>query len=350
VGTCSPAHAQPVSRSRQHHRRRTRAMTDAPKGRCPDCLRVYGHSRSCSRLKDDEPHEGSQPPPPPGRCPNCSQPRESPLSVDGQGICSDAFHQPPSPSRVDQIAERINGYSISGDPLLVPRSGAVLELAEYAHEQQSRAEAAEHNFGVECVARKEAEKRVEEAERCFREGCAAGEGESALPVACPYPGGSYESHWWTRGLAHSARLMRAIGAERAHTEARMAGFREGVNSQPDVQKAHDDAKRTFEEAHKIFGCVESQEASAEIQRLEAWVDDCQSGMYINCVYCGHRYGPKESTPVSMREVLKQHVEKCPKHPLAEARAEVERLQRILDDQRTSKKEGPALRQGKGGKG
>ena len=28
---------------------------------------------------------------------------------------------------------------------------------------------------------------------------------------------------------------------------------------------------------------------AENGRLQAHVDDLQSGMYINCVYCGHRY-------------------------------------------------------------
>lgn len=29
--------------------------------------------------------------------------------------------------------------------------------------------------------------------------------------------------------------------------------------------------------------------SAEIKRLRDWMNDLQSGMYINCVYCGHRY-------------------------------------------------------------
>ncbi|MDD5533677.1 MAG: hypothetical protein PHC52_12860 [Syntrophales bacterium] len=63
----------------------------------------------------------------------------------------------------------------------------------------------------------------------------------------------------------------------------------------------------------------------ENERLRAWVSDLQSGMYINCVYCGHRYGPKENTPVSMAEVLKQHVEGCPKHPMSALKAENERL-------------------------
>lgn len=54
----------------------------------------------------------------------------------------------------------------------------------------------------------------------------------------------------------------------------------------------------------------------EIECLEKWIDDLQSGMYVNCVYCGHRYGPVENTPTSMRDILKEHVEQCPKHPLS----------------------------------
>ena len=54
----------------------------------------------------------------------------------------------------------------------------------------------------------------------------------------------------------------------------------------------------------------------EIDRLQNWVNDLQSGMYINCVYCGHRYGPKEDTPSVMADVLREHVEECPKHPLS----------------------------------
>lgn len=63
---------------------------------------------------------------------------------------------------------------------------------------------------------------------------------------------------------------------RRHEEARMAGYREGVNSQPDVQKAHDDAKRAFEEAHKIFGCTESKKAEAALAALrkKAHILDC----------------------------------------------------------------------------
>jgi cell division protein FtsB len=64
---------------------------------------------------------------------------------------------------------------------------------------------------------------------------------------------------------------------------------------------------------------------SENQRLQRWVHDLQSGMYINCVYCGHRYGPKESTSVTMADILKQHIEICPLHPMSELKKENEIL-------------------------
>lgn len=67
-------------------------------------------------------------------------------------------------------------------------------------------------------------------------------------------------------------------------------------------------------------------ADVEIEQLQAWVDDLQSGMFVNCVYCGYRYGPEQTTALTMREALYQHIAKCPKHPLSKANAEIEQLQ------------------------
>lgn len=64
----------------------------------------------------------------------------------------------------------------------------------------------------------------------------------------------------------------------------------------------------------------TQDKDLEIARLNAMVNDLQSGMYVNCVYCGHRYGPGETTPVSMADVLKAHIEQCPKHPMSQLKA------------------------------
>jgi hypothetical protein len=69
----------------------------------------------------------------------------------------------------------------------------------------------------------------------------------------------------------------------------------------------------------------------ENERLAKWVNDLQSGMFINCVYCGHRYGPREDTPVSMADVLKKHIEGCPKHPMSALKKEMETLTKKLSD-------------------
>lgn len=61
----------------------------------------------------------------------------------------------------------------------------------------------------------------------------------------------------------------------------------------------------------------------EIERLKQWVNDLQSGMYVNCVYCGHRYGPESETPTSMADVLKEHIEHCKDHPMSKLKQEFE---------------------------
>ena len=59
----------------------------------------------------------------------------------------------------------------------------------------------------------------------------------------------------------------------------------------------------------------------EIEQLTQWIDDLQSKMYINCVYCGHRYGPQDEVPATMAEALKEHIEMCEKHPMNKLRIE-----------------------------
>jgi hypothetical protein len=68
--------------------------------------------------------------------------------------------------------------------------------------------------------------------------------------------------------------------------------------------------------------------------LEAWIDDLQSGMYINCVYCGHRYGPNSGSDtkdfnLTMRKTLEQHIQECPKHPLFLAKQKIIELECAL---------------------
>jgi len=70
---------------------------------------------------------------------------------------------------------------------------------------------------------------------------------------------------------------------------------------------------------------------ADNARLRGWVNDLQSGMYINCVYCGHRFGPEDEVPATMAEALKEHVEKCPEHPMSALKADNVRLREVLAD-------------------
>ena len=65
--------------------------------------------------------------------------------------------------------------------------------------------------------------------------------------------------------------------------------------------------------------LDARDLLGEVERLRRWIADLQSGMSINCVYCGHRYGPDPGTPIAMAEVLKKHVEVCPEHPMSTLR-------------------------------
>lgn len=78
--------------------------------------------------------------------------------------------------------------------------------------------------------------------------------------------------------------------------------------------------------NKTWMVDEINRLEKENVQLKQWVNDCQSGMYVNCVYCGYRYGPKENTPTSMADILKEHIEKCPKHPMSELKNKLESLQ------------------------
>lgn len=85
-------------------------------------------------------------------------------------------------------------------------------------------------------------------------------------------------------------------------------------------------RRIDENAERHAALVSERDAAiARAKDAEAWVADLQAGMYVNCVYCGHRYGSESETPVSMADVLKAHIEQCPKHPLSEVRARLEAL-------------------------
>lgn len=66
-------------------------------------------------------------------------------------------------------------------------------------------------------------------------------------------------------------------------------------------------------------------ARDRIMRLSRWVNQLQSGMTINCVYCGHCYGPADTTPVTRAEILTAHLEVCLQHPMNALKRENEQL-------------------------
>lgn len=75
---------------------------------------------------------------------------------------------------------------------------------------------------------------------------------------------------------------------------------------------------------------------AYTRHLEQWVSDLQSGIYVNCVYCGHRFGSDTETPVAFGEILKQHIAQCPKHPMNDLKKRVADLETIVRDSRRTK--------------
>jgi len=84
-------------------------------------------------------------------------------------------------------------------------------------------------------------------------------------------------------------------------------------------------------------CMDCQDAAitmdkmmAENERLEKWVNDLQAGMYINCVYCGHNYGPDNEVPATMADILKEHIEQCPEHPMSKLTVEKEKMQAVVE--------------------
>lgn len=81
--------------------------------------------------------------------------------------------------------------------------------------------------------------------------------------------------------------------------------------------------------HKRNSTQRAEQAEADNARLQQWVNDLQSGMYINCVYCGYNYGPEAEVPATMADALKEHIEQCPKHPMSALKSDRDKLREAL---------------------
>jgi len=120
-----------------------------------------------------------------------------------------------------------------------------------------------------------------------------------------------------RGYAEEARKLYLLA------EAELAKFR----------KAEETANTLVVALRNDLVCMHQlkQKAEAERDRLQQWVHDLQAGCYINCVYCGHRYGPDDEIPATMADALKEHIEQCPKHPMSALKAELAELKLLAEE-------------------
>ncbi len=92
----------------------------------------------------------------------------------------------------------------------------------------------------------------------------------------------------------------------------------GIRREPSIYEQ----RRALKDAIKdLKGRMEHQHG--EVLHLKTWVGDLLSGMYINCVYCGHRYPP--GTPDVQDRALYDHIMECPKHPVSKLSKERDEL-------------------------
>jgi len=71
-----------------------------------------------------------------------------------------------------------------------------------------------------------------------------------------------------------------------------------------------------------------KELECEVLEMTAWKDRLEEGRVMTCIYCGRPYPP--GTPRSQAAVLDEHVQQCPEHPLAKAKARIAELEAELE--------------------
>lgn len=94
-----------------------------------------------------------------------------------------------------------------------------------------------------------------------------------------------------------------------------------------VAETHEVLRFTLSGVRDVAEDIEA--LKTENARLKQWVSDLQDGTFVNCVYCGHRYGKVGEVPESMSDILKAHIETCPEHPMSRLKAEKEKLLALL---------------------
>ncbi len=120
-------------------------------------------------------------------------------------------------------------------------------------------------------------------------------------------------------IVEAETMSQAIYFWRAHVQALWGDDYEGNEEPESCNLLHDEAVITNPE-----------NTYRETLRLRRWVSDLQAGMYVNCVYCGHRYGPVSETAVSQADILKKHISVCLEHPLRFEKQNVKLMEDCLN--------------------
>lgn len=146
-------------------------------------------------------------------------------------------------------------------------------------------------------------------------------------------------HWLAAGFHLASRVELAADLElllerceanaalttRLHrrTQAAEAGLRDTV---ADCRRQGLSLGRRL--ANSAFAAVSTEcerisarlnEANQTVAAQRRWIEDLQSGQWVNCVFCGHRYIPREASPTDPTALLRSHIASCAKHPLHETR-------------------------------
>lgn len=81
------------------------------------------------------------------------------------------------------------------------------------------------------------------------------------------------------------------------------------------------------DATEIIKALRKQLAlkSRAIKQYEQWFNALQPDVYANCAYCGHQYRLADKASVSLVEAMRQHIERCPKHPMSRLKADLARV-------------------------
>ena len=84
--------------------------------------------------------------------------------------------------------------------------------------------------------------------------------------------------------------------------------------------------------HHIPLCAEIDRLRARVAEQQTEIERlCELLWGSRCVFCGEVVGKEKKNQDIADEVLRKHVEACPKHPLAVARARIKELEHSLEE-------------------